>query len=94
MPFYTLSYRLAEDYLTKREPVRSLHFDHITPYHAAGKLIYGGAFDDPAEGALLIFKVEDKAEVEDFAQRDPYILNGVVTDYHIRLWNVAIGHES
>lgn len=93
MPFYTLSYQLADDYMTKREPVRGLHFDHITPYHEARKLIYGGAYDDPAEGALLIFQVNDQQEVVDFAQRDPYVLNGVVTSYQVRRWNVAIGHE-
>ncbi len=93
MSFYTLSYQLADDYMNKREPVRGLHFDHITPYYKAGKLIYGGAYDDPAEGALLIFKVDDRQEVEEFAQRDPYVLNGVVTSYQVRQWNVAIGHE-
>jgi len=93
MPFFTLSYQLTDDYMQKREPVRGLHFEHITPYHKAGKLIYGGAYNDPAEGALLIFKVEHQKEIEDFAERDPYVINGVVTSYQVRLWNVAIGHE-
>ena len=93
MPYFTLSYQLADDYMQKREPVRGLHFEHITPYHKAGKLIYGGAYDDPAEGALLIFKTEYQEEIEDFAQRDPYVINGVVTSYQVRPWNVAIGHE-
>jgi hypothetical protein len=59
--------------------------------HAAGKLVYAGAFDPPTDGALFIFRADSAAEVEAFVKRDPYVLNGVVTGHRIRPWNVVIG---
>jgi hypothetical protein len=54
-------------------------------------LILGGAFADPADGAAIVFKVEDKATVEEFVGKDPYVVNSLVTGWRIREWTVVVG---
>lgn len=39
----------------------------------------------------VIFREDGKAAAEDYVKRDPYVANGVVTDWRIRPWNVAVG---
>jgi len=49
---------------------------------------------DPADRALLVFRVPDRSIVEDFARNDPYVTNGLVTRWEIRPWTVVIGNEA
>ena len=58
-----------------------------------GELIFGGAFDDPVDRALLIFHVDDSSKVEAFARKDPYVVNGLVRRWEVRPWKVVVGHE-
>jgi hypothetical protein len=41
----------------------------------------------------LIFRAADRAVAEEFARRDPYLLNGLVTRWEVRSWAVVIGNE-
>lgn len=88
--YYALFYQTTEDYLERRKPHRPAHFEYLTPYFDRDQLLLGGAFEDTSDGALLIFRVDDKSEIEKFAQNDPYVVNGVVTGWEIKKWNVAI----
>ncbi len=54
----------------------------------------GGALAEPADGAVLIFQVDDPAIVRRFAEGDPYVRNGVVTTWRVRPWTVVIGGEA
>ena len=49
---------------------------------------------DPADRALLVFRVPDRSIVEDFARNDPYVTNGLVARWEIRPWTVVIGNEA
>jgi uncharacterized protein len=61
--------------------------------HERGEIVLAGAFDDPVDHALLVFRVEDKNKVEDFARHDPYVVNGLVKKWEVRPWKVVIGQE-
>ena len=50
-----------------------------------------GAFSDPVDGAALVFRGTDSATVRRFAETDPYVTNGLVTNWRVRGWNVVIG---
>lgn len=91
--YYTLHYALSENYMEKRAAYRALHFSYISPYFDNGQLLMGGAYDDTSQGALLIFKVDDRTKIEDFAKNDPYVINRVVVSWRINQWNVAIGND-
>ena len=44
---------------------------------------------DPTDQALLVFRSPDKAPIEQFISRDPYVRAGLIARWEIRLWNVV-----
>jgi len=90
MKYYLLIYDVVEDYVARRAPFREEHLRLARDAFERGELILGGALADPPDKAVLVFHCRDKAAVEDFIQNDPYVLNGLVIKWEIRLWNVVI----
>jgi len=91
MNYYVLIYHLVGDYLSRRGVYREEHLRLANDASRRGDLLLAGAFSDPADRALLIFHVKDKAIVEEFIRYDPYVINGLVTRWEIRPWTVVIG---
>ncbi len=89
--YFALRYDYVPDVLERRTPHRPGHVALANEFHAAGKMLLGGAFDPASTGALFIFKVDTIADVEAFVKRDPYVANGVVTGHRIHPWTVVIG---
>jgi uncharacterized protein YciI len=56
----------------------------------AGALLFSGPFGD-REGALLIFRAEDQAQVEAWVAEDPWTNNEVLVTERIARWDVRIG---
>ncbi len=90
--YYLLTYQLVDDYLEAREAYRADHFQHVKAAQAKGAFFLGGAFEGGREAGLL-FKVDNKQEVEDFVLNDPYYKAGLVTSWEAKLWHVVIGPE-
>lgn len=86
-----LFYDYGENIIERRAPYREAHLALVGEYVERGELILGGAFADPADGAAIVFKVENKAKVEEFVQLDPYVVNNLVTGWRIREWTVVVG---
>jgi uncharacterized protein len=63
------------------------HREKWAQFQAAGTLLMVGPFTD-GSGALGVFTTREAAE--EFAKTDPFVLNGVVTEWSIREWNEAI----
>jgi uncharacterized protein YciI len=82
-------YEFVRDILEKRAPHRAAHLAMLSEARASGLLMQGGAFDPP-EAGLIVFNSDDVPAVEAFVKKDPYVANGLVTDYHIRKWNVVV----
>ena len=53
-----------------------------------GSLLLIGPFADPRQGALAVFT--SRADAEEFAAKDPFVLNGVVARWTITEWNEAL----
>jgi uncharacterized protein YciI len=86
-----LFYKTVDNYVERRAPYRKLHLAHATAAHQRGELFMGGALSDPADSAVLVFQGEDVSVAADFARNDPYVLNGLITEWHVRPWAVVIG---
>jgi hypothetical protein len=82
-----LFYEVVDNYVEKRQPYRADHLEKVRKAHQAGDLVMGGAFDEPADGALLIFRSESSAR--DFAINDPYVKNNLITRWYVRYWNAV-----
>lgn len=89
--YYILFYDYVENIVERRTPFRSAHLALTKEYIERGELLLGGAYADPADGAALVFKVEDRARIEAFVEGDPYVQNGLVTGWRIREWTVVVG---
>jgi uncharacterized protein YciI len=94
MKYFALFYEVVADYITRRASFRDEHLRLAREAHARGELVMAGAMSDPADRALLIFRALDASAAEDFARKDPYVLNGLVTRWEVRAWNVVIGGET
>lgn len=89
--YYMLFYDYVDDYLERREAFREAHLAEANQARQRGELKMAGAFADRPYGAALIFDVDDIGVIERFVDGDPYVQNGVVTNWTIRPWNVVIG---
>lgn len=73
----------------KRAPHREAHLTLLREWQDAGKILMGGAIGDPPHGGVIVFRVEDPAEVERFAAADPYVAAGIVRRRRIEPWLVV-----
>jgi uncharacterized protein YciI len=89
--YYLLLYDVVEDYVARRAPYREEHLKLAHEVHERGELVMAGAFLDPTDGAALLFRAADAAVAARFAERDPYVRNGLVTRWKVRGWNVVVG---
>ena len=76
---YLLFYEAELDYAERRKPFRAAHIQHARSAIARGELVLGGAFANPIDGAVLLFRSDSPSAAERFASTDPYVVNGVVT---------------
>jgi len=91
---YAMFYEFRPDYLERRGQFRADHLKLAWESSGRGELQLGGAFADPADGALLIFKCESSAVPEQFAAADPYVKNGLVMRWRVRAWTTVVGAEA
>lgn len=90
---YILFYDLVDDYIERRKQFREAHLKLAREAHARGEIVLGGALDDPADVALLVFRGDSPQVAEAFAKSDPYVLNGLIKSWRVRKWNAVIGGE-
>jgi uncharacterized protein YciI len=88
--YFALLYTVVDDYVGRRAAYREAHLRLAHAAQDRGELLLGGAFDDPVDQALLVFRASREA-VEEFVRVDPYVANGLVTRWQIRPWTVVVG---
>ncbi len=93
MNYFALIYTVVDDFVARRAPYRDEHLRLAREANRRGDLLLAGAVMDPFDTALLIFRVRDRSIVEAFAERDPYVANGLVSRWQIRRWAVVIGNQ-
>jgi uncharacterized protein len=86
---FALFYDYVENIVERRAPHRPAHLELYGRWRSEGRLVMGGALGDPPHGALIVFDVDAAAEVEEFAEADPYVVNGLVTERRIEPWAVV-----
>jgi hypothetical protein len=94
MAYYALFYEVVENFAELRTPYRTDHLKLADEANARGELVLAGALAEPADGALIIFRGEDSEVASRFARNDPYVQNGLVKHWEVRLWTVVVGGET
>jgi len=83
---YVLFYESATDVAAKAPRHFPAHRARLDEFHRRGDLLLVGTFGRPQEeGSMAIFTT--RAAAEEFAKQDPFVLNGVVSSWHVRDWN-------
>ena len=88
---YLLIYDLSPNYLEKRGEYRIEHLSLAWEAHDRGELVLGGALQEPANKAYLLFKGESPEAAEAFAKADPYVQNGLIKKWEVRPWMTVVG---
>jgi uncharacterized protein YciI len=94
MKHFLLFYDVSEDYLAKRGAFRPEHLQKAWASHAKNELQLAGALADPVDGAVLLFLADSPRVAEEFAEADPYVVNGLVTSWRVREWNTVAGAQA
>lgn len=91
---YLLIYDVVEGYAERRFPFRAAHLAHARQAVAHGDLVLAGALANPVDGAVLLFRASSPVVAEAFAAGDPYVRNGLVTNWRVREWTTVLGAEA
>jgi uncharacterized protein YciI len=91
--YYLLLYDVVDDYIERRAAFREAHLAKAREAHARGELLMAGAFADPVDGAALLFSAADRSVAERFAENDPYVREGLVTNWRVRGWTEVLGRQ-
>lgn len=87
--YFILFYKTVENYVERRAPLRGTHLDLVQEFHSDGRIVMAGALSEPADGAVLIFRGDTPEAAREFVSRDPYVKNGLITEWSIRPWIVV-----
>lgn len=89
--YFLLFYETVDAFVEKRAPFRTTHLAHAQAAVAAGHLLLGGALEEPADKAVLLFQGTDSSVAADFAKNDPYVRQGLIKKWEVRPWKVMVG---
>ncbi len=91
---YLLIYDLEPDYLERRGEFRTEHLALAWEAAKSGSLVLGGALQEPADKAILLFEGDSPESAEKFAENDPYVKNGLVKSWEVRPWMTVVGDQA
>lgn len=91
MKHFLLMYTVSDDYMARRGDFRAQHLAKAWAAVDRGELVLGGALTNPPDMALLLFQGESPRVAEQFAETDPYVLNGLIKNWTVREWTTVAG---
>lgn len=94
MQHYLLFYVLSPNYLERRGEFRAEHLALAWSASKRGELVLGGALTDPSDQAVFLFKGPSPKVAEQFVEADPYVTNGLVTEWRVRPWMTVVGETA
>ncbi len=80
-----LFYERADVSMERIMEVYPLHKAVVDQFAAEGKVLAIGTFANSTDGSMGIFK--DKASVEEFVSKDPFVSEGLVGKITLKEWN-------
>lgn len=87
-----LFYESAPDVAASAPLHFAAHSAHAREFHDRGVLLMIGVFADVQnEGAMAVFT--SRAAAEEFAERDPFVVNGVVSSWRVSEWMESLTRE-
>ena len=94
MGYYALFYHVVEGFAERRLAFREAHLAHARSAANRGELALAGALAEPPDTALIVFRGDSPDAARAFAEKDPYVRNGLVQRWEVRPWNVVVGTDA
>ena len=88
---YLLIYDLVDDYMARRKEDGGEHMRLAWQAHDRGEMVLGGAFVEPVDQGIYLFKGDSPAVAEQFAKNDSYVRLGLVKSWKVRPWMTVVG---
>lgn len=90
MTVFAVEYVYAANSSAVRDERRPAHRAWLSTLAEDGRLLTSGPYGDGA-GALLIFKVQDEAELNELLKQDPFAVAGTIAGIRTTEWTPVIG---
>lgn len=90
MTVFAVEYVYAADSSAACDEHRPAHRTWLAGLAEGSQLLTSGPYGDGA-GALLIFKVQDEAQLNDLLKQDPFAIAGTIAGTRTTEWNPVIG---
>lgn len=90
MTVFAVEYVYAADSSAVRDEHRPAHRAWLAGLVEEGQLLTSGPYGDGA-GALLIFKVQDEAALNELLKQDPFAVAGTIAGIRSTEWTPVIG---
>jgi uncharacterized protein YciI len=88
---FLVFYEFTHDFMQRRAPLRGAHLRLAWESQQRGELVLGGALADPPDRAVLLFAGDNDRAARAFAESDPYVTAGLVTQWSVRAWTTVVG---
>ena len=75
----------------RRAPYCEEHLRLLTRRTSAENSSWRAHFQSPSTESAFVFRAADAAVPMRFVERDPYVRNGLVTRWKVRVWNIVVG---
>lgn len=85
MAFFLIICNPSENHLELRDKVRAKHIEYVEKNSTLVKLAGGLLADDESQiGGFYIIEADNKKAAGDFANNDPYLIEGVFKSFEIK----------
>jgi len=86
MTLFCLIGRDGEHGAARRKKHRDAHLANLEPLARNGRVRFGGPLRDASGqpvGSVVIFEASDLAAAHDFAETDPYVIEGIFESWEV-----------
>lgn len=85
--FMTTRFESLDDVRQSAPAQMAEHVSRSKQLHADGVLLMAGAFlDEPGEPVRTMGVLASREAAEDYAHRDPFVVDGMVSEWPVREW--------
>lgn len=85
--FFVISCTSIEEVKAQAPDAFAAHLKRAKQWQEQGRLLMAGAFLDTATEPLMTMGIlPSREDAEEFAKGDPFVVNGMVTNWYIREW--------
>lgn len=85
--FFITAYKSLDDAIAHAPDAVAAHRARSKELHDGGALLMSGAFlNNPHEPLTTMAVLTSREAAEEYARGDPFVLNGMVSNWYIREW--------